>query len=341
LSIYNIFQVRCGGKNVLEEAGVSDGKTYVDSDNFVSVINPTYTVNNISLDIQPPHIQPDNFMPQIYRNIPMAMYIDEEVLPSGDMNKTLMIIPVNTTDIENEAWGYGIDYYTHVVHYIPLTLASQEALLFKFLDYSHHITREYPLNLPTMVLDKFAPEKSTGFQAVFDKYYVLNSDEATVSMFGYPAICYNGPASSNKACAPIQKYIPVGQHPGSIAIDDETHIVYIGYPQSGTISAINGFTDKVAVGAIFNVNPSDSGLIKCNGVIYPMNTYIYVDSGTNCTAQNDNGTGFKFNTWTESPLTNRNLTTPIEQSSDHPETIAVDRFGIFTANFELPQETQD
>ncbi|MGC2575404.1 MAG: hypothetical protein WA364_28185 [Candidatus Nitrosopolaris sp.] len=51
-----------------------------------------------------------------------------------------------------------------------------------------------------------------------------------------------------------------------------------------------------------------------------------------------NGRGFEFNTWTESPLTNRNSSTPLEQSSDHPENITVDRFGIFTANFKVPHQ---
>jgi hypothetical protein len=174
----------------------------------------------------------------------------------------------------------------------------------------------YPLVfLPTMVRD------SSG------KIYELNALKATVSMSMF-----------RDCCMPIQKHIAVGQHPGPIAINDKTHIVYIGYPQSGTLSVINGFTDKVAVGAIFNVNPPDSGVIKCNGKIYPTNTYVYVDSRTNCTAQKSNGTDFQFPTWTESPLTNRNSSTPIEQSSDHPETITVDRYGIFTANFKLPHQ---
>jgi hypothetical protein len=86
-----------------------------------------------------------------------------------------------------------------------------------------------------------------------------------------------------------------------------------------------------------NVNPSDLGVIKYDGTIYPINTYIYVDSGTHCTAQRLNGTGFEFNTWVESPLTNRNSSTPIE-SSDYPETITVDRYSIFTANFRVPHQ---
>ena len=34
-------------------------------------------------------------------------------------------------------------------------------------------------------------------------------------------------------------------------------------------------------------------------------------------------------------MTNRNSSTPIE-STDHPDTLRVDRYGIFTANFKLP-----
>jgi hypothetical protein len=103
----------------------------------------------------------------------------------------------------------------------------------------------------------------------------------------------------------------IHKHPGPIAVNSKTHIVYIGYAQSGTLSVLDGFHDRVAVGAIFKVNPPDSGVIKCNNATYPTDTYLYVDSGTNCMAQN--GKGFEFNTWTESPLTNRNSSTPLEQ----------------------------
>ena len=168
------------------------------------------------------------------------------------------------------------------------------------------------------------------------KKYILNRAlyNGTVSVDCTGGLFLGGYQWYHKYCSSYQKHIVVGQDPGPIAINDMTFIVYVGYPRSGTISAINGLTDSVAVGVIFNVNPSDAGVIKCNNTKYPTNTYIYVDSGTNCTAQN--GKGFEFNTWTESPLTNRNSSTPIEQSSDHPETITIDRFGIFTANFKLP-----
>jgi hypothetical protein len=53
------------------------------------------------------------------------------------------------------------------------------------------------------------------------------------------------------------------------------------------------------------------------------------------------GNGSEFNTWTESPLTNRNSSRPIEQTSGHPENITVDRYGTFTVNFKpAPPQTQ-
>jgi hypothetical protein len=173
----------------------------------------------------------------------------------------------------------------------------------------------------------------------FGKGYVLNRDNGTISVcttcasMHFPFFPWEWHLELQTS---YQKHIVVGPHPGPITINDNTHIVYIGYPEAGTISAIDGFKDRVAVGAIFKVNPPDSGVIKCNSTTYPTNTYIYVDSGTNCSAQQFNSTNFEFNSWTESPLTNRNSTTPIEQSSEHPENITVDRYGIFTANFKLP-----
>jgi hypothetical protein len=220
--------------------------------------------------------------------------------------------------------AYLIDASTGTGKVIPYT----PSLTYDFLRSPHP-----PISfLPTMVQDvPTMVQVNSSYSSVFpEKIYVLNPDNATVSI----RHCrFQGPSES---CIPIQNHIVVGEKPGPIAINDKTHLVYIGYPESGGLSVINGFTDRVAVGAIFNVNPPDSGVIKCNDRIYPTNTYIYVDSGADCTAQNNKG--FEFNTWVESPLTNRNSTTPIVQSSDHPETIAVDRYGIFTANFKLPHQ---
>jgi hypothetical protein len=237
----------------------------------------------------------------------MTMYINNGqiyVLPGPSQNAYSIKLPIDNSTIKQ----------------IPFTVTNQKTLLYGLINSSQ-------FDVPTVVQDVQNSTKKI-YASGLPLYPALYDNNATVTMRGYPIYCFK----SNKACIYV-----VGQNfAGPIAINYKTHIVYTGDPFTGTLSVINGFTDKVAVGAIFKVNPSDSGLIKCDDTIYPTNTYLYVDSGTNCTAQN--GKGFEFNTWTESPLTNRNSSTPIEQSSDHPETITVDRFDVFTANFKLPQQ---
>src|SRR5437867_4409642 len=69
-------------------------------------------------------------------------------------------------------------------------------------------------------------------------------------------------------------------------------------------------------------------VIKCDGTIYPTNTYIYVDSGTNCTAQN--GKDFEFNTWAE----------PADKPQLNRTTIKFRYYNgvIGMANFKLPHQ---
>jgi YVTN family beta-propeller protein len=162
------------------------------------------------------------------------------------------------------------------------------------------------------------------------KIYVSIADNATVSVVRLDCPVFPKPCIFNQS---KPNYIQVGEGPGPIAINYKTRIVYLGYPKSGTVSVIKAFTDKIAVGVIFNVNPFGSGTIICGNREYPTNTYIYVDSGTNCTAKHIRDS--EFSTWVESPLTNRNSSTPIEPSGA-PENITIDRFGIFSANFKLP-----
>jgi hypothetical protein len=52
-----------------------------------------------------------------------------------------------------------------------------------------------------------------------------------------------------------------------------------------------------------------------------------VDAGTNCIAQPNKN--FEFNTWVESPLTNRNSSIPLDSSGN----LTVNRYGVFTVNF--------
>lgn len=123
--------------------------------------------------------------------------------------------------------------------------------------------------------------------------------------------------------------IHVGNKPWRIAIDDKNgNLIYVlGSGGVGTIAVIDGSSDKVAAGIIFNVKPADSGKVVCNNAAYPINTYVYADAGTNCMAQPNKD--FEFNTWVESPLTNRNSSIPIDSSGN----LTVNRYGVFTVNF--------
>ena len=169
----------------------------------------------------------------------------------------------------------------------------------------------------------------------YPKIYVANSGSNTVSVIN---------SSSDKWISDIH----VGAGPVKIAYDRVTNMIYVAnvvriisnLPTTtpGTVSVIDGSSDKVAVGVIFNVNPANSGKIICNNVGYLTNTYGYVDVGTNCIAQHNEN--FDFNNWVESPLTNRNSSTPVEQPSNQPENIMVNRYGIFTANFKPHPQTQ-
>jgi YVTN family beta-propeller protein len=302
---------------------LSDNETYVAGSDTVSVIDHTEKLNK-TIYLPPPSL----VFPY------SSMYFEPR-------SSRLMGMYMNNGGI------YLLDNDTGNAYHIKLPIVGNgtvqvinwsRALLYGFLYYS--LSPNYRF-LPGVVQD-------TLFQNFSKKIYIVNRDNGTVSMIGHtPTYCSDIPFTGfppnyvmgnffgHTPCIPIQKHIIVGQHPGPLAINHNTHIIYIGYPESGTVSVIKGFSDKVAVGVIFGVNPPDAGVIKCNGTIYPPNTYIYVDSRTSCTAQN--GKGFEFNSWTESPLTNRNSSTPMG-SSEHPETITVDRYGIFTANFKLPHQ---
>src|SRR5215831_9261509 len=153
-----------------------------------------------------------------------------------------------------------------------------------------------------------------------NKIYVANSKDNTVSVI----------YASNDT----KKDIAVGKHPRHIAVNTITDMVYVANDYSSTVSAIDGSSDKVAAGVIFNVNPANSGKIICNNVNAPTNTYVYIDAGTNCTVQPNKD--FEFSVWAESPLTNRNLSIPLD--SNPPGSLRINGYGIFTANFKPPQQ---
>jgi hypothetical protein len=128
--------------------------------------------------------------------------------------------------------------------------------------------------------------------------------------------------------------IKVGPKPFRLA-RSPTNMIYVlnqGYDipgTTGTVSVLNGATDNVTAGVIFNVNPANSGRIICNNTFYPPNTYFYIDNGTNCITQPTKG--FEFNNWAESPLTNRNSSIPLESNSSG--NLTINQYGTYTVNF--------
>ena len=145
-----------------------------------------------------------------------------------------------------------------------------------------------------------------------NKIYVSNRDNNTVSVI-------NGSNYRTHA-------IPVGKLPRSIAFNYETRMIYVANEGSNSVSVINGFSDKIAAGVRLNIYPANSGEIICNAKEDPTNSYLYMDAGTKCTAQQNKD--FEFSTWVEN--LNRNSTLPLRASSGN---LTVDRYGTFTANF--------
>ena len=122
------------------------------------------------------------------------------------------------------------------------------------------------------------------------------------------------------------------------------------------VSVLNGMTNEVMAGITFDVNPFRGGDIICNtdgigdsadseAIDAPVNRYVYVSSGSKCTAEPSKG--FEFNSWVE--VRDDNSTRTINATSgspwtafldalnlkpkDPPATLTINRFGNFTAYF--------
>jgi YVTN family beta-propeller protein len=160
---------------------------------------------------------------------------------------------------------------------------------------------------PTYIADEF----------LLNKIYV-STDNDTVSVI-------NGSNDMKEAD------IPVGKNPFHMAISHATSMIYVVNQGSrddyGSVSVIDGFSNRVAAGVKFNIYPANSGKIICNTKEYPTNTYLFVDTGTKCTAQSNRD--FGFTSWAEN--LNRNSSIPL---SDASSTLTVNRYGTFSANFE-------
>jgi YVTN family beta-propeller protein len=165
--------------------------------------------------------------------------------------------------------------------------------------------------------------------------YVSNTDSDSVSVFDTRNYTLVGE-------------LRVGSSPTHMALSEEREILYISNTDSDSISVISGL--NVMSGVTLNVNPRDSGNIKCNGIDFPTRQFIYVNPATNCIAEPTRG--YQFNSWTENLGDNSLITLSKSEPSyflidtfikffntneNSPAHLDLTRFGNFTANFsEIP-----
>ncbi|MGB6534255.1 MAG: hypothetical protein WCC17_23890 [Candidatus Nitrosopolaris sp.] len=169
-----------------------------------------------------------------------------------------------------------------------------------------------------------------------NKIYVVNSNADTVTVI-------DGDTNKNETD------IHAGKTPEAIGVNPNENTIYVAnLGLGGSVTVIDGHTNKVAAGVTFNINPTDSGQIICNkNVEAPTNRYLYIGFETQCTALPNKG--FEFNSWVENSGHNSTKTINVSTVSNSPlnsfldifglkpndpaATLYVTQFGIFTAHF--------
>ena len=169
-----------------------------------------------------------------------------------------------------------------------------------------------------------------------NKIYVVNSNADTVTVI-------DGDTNKNETD------IHAGKTPEAIGVNPNENTIYVAnLGLGGSVTVIDGHTNKVVAGVTFNINPTDSGQIICNkNVEAPTNRYLYIGFETQCTALPNKG--FEFNSWVENSGHNSTKTINVSTVSNSPlnsfldifglkpndpeATLYVTQFGIFTAHF--------
>ena len=123
-----------------------------------------------------------------------------------------------------------------------------------------------------------------GISYLTDKVYVPNLGDNTVSVI-------NGKTNTK-----IGKDIPVGKGPIAIGVNTNTNTVYV-VNSHDSVSVMDGKSNKVVAGVMFNVEPFNSGHIECDKdkLIAPLSRQFYVYSGAECVAKPNQG--FEFVSW--------------------------------------------
>jgi YVTN family beta-propeller protein len=177
---------------------------------------------------------------------------------------------------------------------------------------------------------------SIAVNPITNKIYVVNSNSDTVSVID---------GNTNKE----ETEIHVGKTPEAIAVNPNENTIYVANSGlGGSVTVIDGHTNKMSAGVRFNINPTDSGQIICNkNIEAPTNQFLYVGLETQCTALPNKG--FEFANWVENSGHNSTKMINVSTVSDSPlnsfldifglkpndpaATLYVTQFGIFTAHF--------
>ena len=79
--------------------------------------------------------------------------------------------------------------------------------------------------------------------------------------------------------------IPVGEGPRGMAVDPNTHLVYVTNPGSNTVSVIDESSNKPLVGIEFYTSANvNSGYVKCDNNAIPTNRIFLLEYNTQCIA---------------------------------------------------------
>ena len=145
--------------------------------------------------------------------------------------------------------------------------------------------------------------------------------------------------------------ILVGNLPTDISFNPNTKMIYVANSGSNSITEINGSDYNVLATTVFNVNPPNSGYIKCNGKEFETNKQNMIGVDTLCEAVQNKG--FQFNSWVEHLGKNSTRTISTSTSTyslfdslltafgynpvDKASLLYITKYGNFTANFkEVP-----
>jgi YVTN family beta-propeller protein len=225
------------------------------------------------------------------------------------------------------------------------------------LDY-HYLSQNQGLRNETVASIQVGDRPaSIDFNPTTNRVYVANSDSDTVSVI-------NG--SRNEVIANVS----VGTSPYNVEVNADENLIYVANYLSNTVSVIDGSTNRVVdnisvnrfpfvisynpvtkiayvthltqnivsminnadplIGVRFEINPADSGYIRCNENEFSNGDYFRYGINTTLTCSAVTNSGFSFSSWSGA-FTPR----PIPSTQT---TFGVSKFGNVTANFVVPVE---